>query len=366
MNELGWSTQLIALIIGLIVIAAVFFTAGMQLAQRKQDTAGSMPPASAEGEDPEKDTLPVAAVVINPSKFTETSKLRATISRVCQEEGWALPIFYETSKEETGATQTREAVDQGVDLVCALGGDGTVRAVAAGLIGSDTPLGVLPGGTGNLLARNLDLPLDNLSAALRVALTGGNRAIDVGVVNIDIPEDAQTEPEDHYFLVMAGVGFDADVVAQAPEDLKAHVGWAAYLVSGAKNLDGHRFAATLVFDEEESSHRRVRSVIIGNCGRLQGGVELLPDAEIDDGALDAVVLSPQGIVGWAGVGVRLLTKQRKGHPMVEHRRCTSLSITLDHPQEVQLDGDPLGPGLVLTVAVRRHALLIRTTAGSPT
>ncbi|GAB78658.1 lipid kinase, YegS/Rv2252/BmrU family [Austwickia chelonae] len=366
MNELGWSTQLIALLIGLIVVAALFFSAGVLLTQRRQAGRALSHPDSAEDEAGEKGARPIAAVVINPSKFTEPAKVRATISRVCQEEGWALPLFYETSKEDTGTGQTREALAREVDLVCALGGDGTVRAVAAGLIGSDTPLGVLPGGTGNLLARNLALPLDNLSAALRVALTGENRAIDVGVVNIDIPEDAQTEPQDHYFLVMAGVGFDADVVAQAPEDLKAHVGWAAYLVSGAKNLGGHRFAATLVFDEEESSHRRVRSVIIGNCGRLQGGVELLPDAEVDDGALDAVVLSPKGLVGWAGVGVRLLTKQRKGHPMVEHRRCTTMSITLDHPQEVQLDGDPIGPGLVLTVAVRQHALLIRTTTGSPT
>lgn len=304
-------------------------------------------------------TRRTAAVVINPTKFEDLDVVTETLARVCDERGWGPPMILETTEEDNGTGQAREAVERGADVVCALGGDGTVRAVAAALVDTDTPLGLLPGGTGNLLARNLELPIDDIAEALRVALDGDDRRIDVGTINVVVPGATQDQPKDYYFLVMAGVGFDADVMAQAPEDLKAQMGWAAYLVSGVKNLDGDRFGVKLAFDEAEEKHRDIRSVIIGNCGRLQGGLELLPDAEVDDGYLDAVVLSPKGVVGWAGVAGQIVTKQRKGHARVEHHRCKALTITLDEGQEVQLDGDHIGPGLVLTCAVAPAALVVR-------
>ncbi|MBW3084041.1 Diacylglycerol kinase [Austwickia sp. TVS 96-490-7B] len=338
-----------------------------------------------------------AAVVVNPTKFDDMAPVVEVLRRVSEEQGWDDPLILETTPEETGTPQARLAVEQGVDVVCALGGDGTVRAVATALVGTQMPLGLLPGGTGNLLARNLDLPLEDLEWSLRIALTGHDRKVDVGVLHIDsqsgdpaptgdgLPtgdgspegdrspesgsaaaadEPSGSEGQEHLFLVMAGVGFDADVMVQAPEDLKARVGWAAYLVSGARNLYGPRFGATLSFDDDAPQHRQIRTAIIGNCGRLQGGVELLPGASVDDGALDALLLSPQGIVGWAGVAARVLTKQRKGHSRVEHRRCTTVRVVLDHPQEVQLDGDPVGQGSVLTSTVRRGALTVRVPLAS--
>jgi len=307
----------------------------------------------------------LVAVVVNPTKFEDMDQVRQTLERVCEERGWQPPLLIETTEEDNGTGQAKEAMDKGADLVCALGGDGTVRAVAASLVNSGTPLGLLPGGTGNLLARNLDLPIDDIAEAFRVALDGDDRAVDVGLINVVVPGSTQDQPKDYIFLVMAGVGFDADVMAEAPEDLKAQVGWAAYLVSGAKNLSGKRFGAQLSFDGKPATHRRIRSIIVGNCGRLQGGVELLPDAEIDDGSLDTVVLSPKGVVGWAGVSASILTKQRRGHRQVEHHRCEKLTVRLGEGQEVQLDGDHIGPGLVLTFAVARHALVVRVLPAAP-
>lgn len=302
--------------------------------------------------------------MINPTKFDDTAPLEEMLCRISREHGWAEPLILETTEEDNGTGQARDAIAEGVDVVCAFGGDGTVRAVAAALIDTDVPLGLLPGGTGNLLARNLDLPIDDPAAAFRVCLTGQDRRIDVGMLNVVVPGDTQQEAKDHCFLVMAGVGFDADVMAQAPEDLKAQMGWVAYLVSGLRNLNGHRFRITVAFDEGEPEHRRVRSVIIGNCGRLQGGVELFPDAQLDDDTLDVVLLAPRGIIGWAGVAARVLTKQRKGHHRVEHHRCRGLMVHLDEAQEVQLDGDPIGPGLVLTATVRPDVLSVRVSAES--
>src|ERR1700691_4672925 len=126
-------------------------------------------------------------------------------------QGWAEPLWLETTPDDTGERLARMAVASGVDLVISSGGDGTVTACAAGVAGSGIPLGVLPSGTGNLLARNLGLPLQ-ADAALAVALTGAERRLDVGVAN------------GRTFVVMAGIGFDAAMLASVSEKLKMRAG----------------------------------------------------------------------------------------------------------------------------------------------
>lgn len=343
------------IVAGLVVVAVLLALLAVLTSTRSRQPAPAPIPADA----PPPGSRRLAAVVVNPTKFDDIAPVEAALGRVCEEHGWDPPLFIETTVTDNGTGQARAALAKGADLVCALGGDGTVRAVAAALVDADTPLGLLPAGTGNLLARNLQLPIDDLAAAFRVALDGADRRVDVGTIDVVVPGGTQEGRKDHIFLVMAGVGFDADVMVQAPAALKAHVGWAAYLVTGVRNLTGARFGARLSFDDAAEQHRLIRSIIVGNCGRLQGGVELLPRAEVDDGTLDAVVLSPKGVVGWAGVTASILTKHRRGHPRIEHHRCERLTVTLEEDQEVQLDGDPIGPGLVLAFGLRQRALVVR-------
>lgn len=299
-----------------------------------------------------------AAIIVNPTKFDDVEAVRSTVTSVCAQEGWAEPIWLETTKDDPGTGQARDAVRQGAQLVCALGGDGTVRAVAAALVDGEVPMGLLPGGTGNLLARNLELPVDDIGAALVTALTGKDLAIDVGTVHIR-PDQTQDDERDYYFLVMAGMGFDASVMADAPEKLKAQFGWPAYVVAGMKHLGDKRFTVDARIDEGPPFRRHVRTVVVGNVGRLQGGVELLPDAEVSDGELDVVMLSPKGLVGWASVSAAIVTRNRRGHSRVEHHRCHTMSLRLATTQDIQLDGDPIGPGHALTFAVRPSALKVR-------
>ncbi|MGV1007959.1 MAG: diacylglycerol/lipid kinase family protein [Dermatophilaceae bacterium] len=306
-------------------------------------------------------TSPRAGIVVNPTKVSDLDGLQAQVGEVCRAHGWAAPIWSETTISDPGEGQARAAVEQGVDLVCSLGGDGTVRAVANGLVGTTTPLALLPGGTGNLLARNLGLPLDSIEKALVVALTGQDRRIDVGRVTIDRSGEDH-RPEEHMFLVMAGIGFDAAVMADAPERLKKHVGPAAYLVSGVRNMKGPQFKIRLSVDDGPEVGRRTRTVLIGNCGRLFAGVALMPQARVDDGLLDTILLSPKGVVGWTAVAARVLSRRRHGHSIVDHHTGTRFAVRADRPEEVQVDGDIMGAARSVSARVDPGALLVRTAA----
>ena len=304
-----------------------------------------------------------AAVVINPTKFADLPMIRQRITSTCHAAGWGDPLFYETTVADPGTGQARRAVAEGASVVCSLGGDGTVRAVGCALIGTETPLGILPAGTGNLLARNLDLPVA-LDEAVRAALTGRNRRIDVGELVIG-ELDAHGEPVNagelvtEQFLVMGGMGLDALIMGATNEVLKQRVGWAAYLLSGVKHLVSPEFRTQLRLDTEPEFKRRARAVVIGNCGRLLGGLVLMPDARVDDGRLDVVIASPRGFVGWAPVIARVLTRRRKGHATLDHKVCREIRVRVDRPLPIQVDGDVIGEATEINASLRPAALTVR-------
>lgn len=300
----------------------------------------------------------IAAIIVNPTKFDNLAAMRAQVTKGCLAAGWGQPLWVETTAQDPGTGQARQAVKDGATLICPLGGDGTVRAVAEALVGTEIPIGLLPGGTGNLLARNLGLPVDSIDAALKVALTGQNKRVDVGRLTVDHSGEHH-DPDKYIFLIMAGLGFDAAIMADAPERLKNTVGPLAYTFSAAKNLRGPQFKVRLKIDSEPEFTRRARTVVIGNCGKLTGGLVLLPEAEVDDGWLDAVILSPVGVVGWVAVAGRLISKKRKGHERVDHHRLKSVTIRCDRLEEVQIDGDTIGQARALSATIDPLALIVR-------
>ena len=298
------------------------------------------------------------ALIVNPTKFNDLTTVKQTVTAACTRHGWPDASWYPTTAEDPGKGQARQAVDEGASLVCPLGGDGTVRAVAAALVGSETPMGLLPGGTGNLLARNLGLPTDDVATALEVALTGRDARIDVGTVAWD-------DEEPDVFLVMAGMGLDAETMATADEGLKSRIGWLAYVLSGVKSLVNPGFAARVSTGVERQVSQHARMIVVGNCGELTGGVKLMPDARVDDGRLDAVLVTPRSITGWLVVGLHVLTGQRRGHAYLSRLVSEQVEVTTRRPIEAQLDGDAVGPRNHMTCRIKPASLVVRLPKAAP-
>lgn len=318
-------------------------------------------------------TRPRAAVVHNPVKV-DREVIGAAMEELERELGWAPTLWLETSVEDPGTGQARQALDEGVDVVIGAGGDGTIRAVAEGLAGSGTPMGIVPAGTGNVLARNVGVPLGDLRGQLRLALTGQARSVDVAIVQL---RRADGRVDRQVSVVMAGMGIDAAMLAETDEDLKKRAGWLAYLKAIVTVLRQHR-ELTFRYRIDDGPVRRLRAdtVIVGNCGVLPGSLVLLPDAAIDDGLLDVMTLSPKNLYGWLtavrkviwvnGVLRGIFGRTSSGPTAsLTYTAAHRIEIRLEDEQDVEIDGEPVGRAIAMRTWVEQGALLVASPAVPP-
>jgi YegS/Rv2252/BmrU family lipid kinase len=282
------------------------------------------------------------AVVFNPASGGETGDRRAEIRTALASQGLDAHWF-ETTTQDPGQGPTRRAVAEGADLVMVSGGDGTVMACVTGLAGSDVPLAVLPGGTGNLLANNFEIPGD-LDGALEVALHGERHRLDVGALG------------DDRFVIMCGIGFDAAMLRDADPELKARIGAVAYVLSGMRHLRRRPDRFQLRLDGRPPVARRGQGVLVGNLGRLQGGLPVMPDASPSDGQLDVAVLKTRTLLDWLALAARILARRRRRDPQMEYFRARLVEVRCDRPQPVERDGEPAEPTRELVVEVVPGAL----------
>ena len=313
--------------------------------------------------------------VVNPSK-PQAAQRRAHIEQFCRDKGLTDVEFIDTQLDKDGRACAKEALANGADVVVAVGGDGTVRTVASAMSGTGHAMGIIPIGTGNLFARNMGIPIDDIDAALTVATSHGSRHVDVG--RLSLLDDPKAD-HGHAFLIIAGVGFDAAMIDDTDPQLKKNISWLAYFVGGVKNLFTPKYRGDVTITSTDGSmHTRhgvaFRTFMAGNCGQIPV-FSLMPNASYDDGILDFEIIDTSGgIFGWANLFGDVVHQTITGKPgsnplstnsTMDQIQGVSAEITLEKPVLAQVDGDMLGRTRHLRFTVDREALCVRVPEDAP-
>jgi YegS/Rv2252/BmrU family lipid kinase len=285
-------------------------------------------------------------VVFNPAARSRDSDARKEETKNALDNRRLEYTWLETTADDPGTEMLRSALDDDVDLVLASGGDGTVMACATALANKGIPLALLPAGTGNLLANNLNLPRD-LPGALEVAMSGATRTIDVG----STPHGC--------FVIMAGMGFDAAMLRDADPKLKSRLGAVAYVRSGLKHVRAPAHHVKLLIDDEQHLDCEAHMILIANIGKLQGGLTAVPSANPEDGLLTVAVIEAGSVSAWVKLLWRLVRGNRADDARVRTIEARKLEITSDPAMPVELDGDVFEEARSFSVEVLPSALKLR-------
>jgi YegS/Rv2252/BmrU family lipid kinase len=247
------------------------------------------------------------------------------LRRVLAERGIEDVRWREVDKSRFAPQEVGKALAAKADLIFVWGGDGMVQRCIDAAAGSDATLAIIPAGTANLLATNLGIPKD-VAAAVDVGLRGHTRAIDVGRLNGEC------------FAVMAGAGFDARMIGDADGSLKDRFGRLAYVWTGAKHLREKPFRAKIKVDGARWYDGDASCILLGNVGKLFGGVEAFEDASPDDGVLELGVVSADGVREWAGTVARAVVGNASSSPHAFTTKAHSVRIQLDRKVLYEIDG----------------------------
>lgn len=260
-------------------------------------------------------------------------------------EGIADPMWREIAKGRQAPECAREALDSGVDLLFVWGGDGTVQRCINEIAGHDTALAIVPAGTANLFARNIGIPQD-IRQAVQIGLHGDRKRLDTGVVNGE------------HFAVMAGAGLDGLMLQEADAGLKDRFGRAAYLWTGARNLDAKPVEAVVTLEGRTFFKGPVTCVLFGNHDEVGAGVTLFDGARADDGLLEFGVVSARSRMQWLRTLTHVAFGRAENAPFVATGRGTSLRVDLDRPLTYELDGGPRKAVKKLKVKVAPESITV--------
>jgi undecaprenyl-diphosphatase len=296
-----------------------------------------------------------ALLITNPAAArTEDVTVQAVIE-ILRRGGWSVELRA-TGGPGDARRFAAEAVADKHEVVAVFGGDGTTMQAAAALVGSETALGIIPGGTGNLLAGNLRVPSNPVRAA-RALLEADRRPLDLGrMLRADGP---------HYFAVACGAGFDARVMAETTAQEKHRWRFAAYVATTLRLLSSLRSAQHLITVDGVEYEARAAMVLVANCGEvIPPYVKLRSGIAPDDGLLDLIVIRADSFVESVRAVWEVL---RDGHPLgggpglVGYAQGREITIASEPGEPVQLDGEPHGT-TPFTVDVVPHAIRVLVPA----
>ena len=238
------------------------------------------------------------------------------------------------------AAQARKAAEDGLERLVAAGGDGTLHHVAQALTGSECAMGLVPLGRGNDLAGTLGIPID-LPRAVEVAISGPVRRIDVGQV------------EGHSFLGYCGVGFDSEVASYVQQGRGPFSGQAAYVYGVLRTLAAFKPPVIRVEHDGGIYERGAMFAVVCNHSRFGAGMFIAPEAKIDDGMLDLVVVEAISKLKLLRIFPKVYKGEHVGHPAVTIVRTRSARIYVDRTMTMASDGEPImevaGQGVEVTV-----------------
>jgi YegS/Rv2252/BmrU family lipid kinase len=273
------------------------------------------------------------------------------LRRRLADNGHADALWSTVPKSKKAPAEVRKLIAAGVERLLVWGGDGTVRRCIDTVVAEEAKLeiAILPAGTANQLARAAGVPND-LEGALDVAVNGVPWLIDVGAVNGQV------------FAVMAGAGFDALTIRDAGDAAKARFGRLSYVFAGVRHLSHSAVDVKISVDGERWFRGRASCVLVGNVGRIIGGIDVFPDARLDDGMLDVGVVTAQRRRDWARVAVRAVLGRIDASPFVHMTAASSVRIKLGRKMPWELDGGDQPPASRFEVTVQPSRIPIMVPA----
>jgi YegS/Rv2252/BmrU family lipid kinase len=271
-------------------------------------------------------------LITNPLAARTDPEVVRTVSNVLAREGWEVDVVG-TTRPGHAAELAAEGVRDGADVVAVYGGDGTTMQAVKGMRGSEVPLGMIPGGTGNLLAGNLRIPRDPRKAALAIA-RGTARRIDLGLM--ERPDGP------HYFAVAAGAGFDAELMAGTTREAKRRWKMAAYVARAWETMGTVKSVRCRITVDDRTMEGTAASVLVANCAEfIPPLLKFRKGVALDDGLLDVVVLSAEGLFESLGVVLEWITGD-DGSTRVQYARGRAVRVEMEPAQPTQVDGEPAG------------------------
>jgi len=274
----------------------------------------------------------VAVIIANPNSgnigFPHPNRHFDETLSFLRKQGWKAELWYTQSSGE-GEKLARKAVEQQVNLVIAAGGDGTINEIIQGLAGSETALGVLPGGTVNVWARELGIPLDD-AGARKILVHGQTRRIDLGCV------------DGRYFLLMAGIGFDGEVTQAVEGKPLKRLGILGYTLAVLWLGPGYQGFPVVAKTDRYVVKTRALQIFVGNTQLYAGAVKFTWQARCDDGLLDLCIVRKRNLLGSLVVARDFILRRSQRRQWVRYDTFKTLKIETPIPVPYQIDGEAGG------------------------
>ncbi len=291
-------------------------------------------------------------IIINPNAGQDvTARLRRKLGGAFAAR--AAPFDLITTEYAGHATEVaRRAAELGYRAVCVVGGDGTLAEAATGVAGTNVPLAIIPRGTANQVARNLNIPVA-FEAAVEVAVNGVATPIDMGRIN------------GRSFALVAGAGFDAAVMTSATRELKERWGFGAYIFAAVKEALAAAPARFHIRADNHDLEVSAVTVMIANVGALFTGylpfrfpLTPQPLSSWHDGLFDVMIVAPRAFPDWATVLWKAARMEYGGNNQLIHLQAREVRIDADPAVPVQIDGDPAGFTPMVATAVESAARIL--------